>query len=76
MHDRGWPFSLQLIPHFTLFMMGIPALEYTAVDEIPSIAKGLRNTFNTHKTRPIEVRILESRFSFFRSPQEQNMLRD
>ena len=39
----------------------IPDLEYTAVDDIPSIAGRLRSTFYTHKTRPLEFRLVQLR---------------
>ena len=47
-------------------MATIPALEYTAIDDIPSISKRLRSTFNTHKTRPIEFRLTQLRKLYWR----------
>ena len=47
-------------------MMGIPALDYTPVDTIPTITKNLRGTFNTHKTRPIDFRLAQLRKLYWR----------
>ena len=46
--------------------MGIPALDYTPVDAIPTVAKNLRATFNTHKTRPIDFRLTQLRKLYWR----------
>ena len=47
-------------------MMGIPPLDYTPVDAIPTITKNLRATFNTHKTRPIDFRLAQLRKLYWR----------
>ncbi|KAL8694020.1 MAG: hypothetical protein Q9218_001258 [Villophora microphyllina] len=36
-------------------------LKYTPVDTIPEIAAGVRNAFNSHKTKPIDFRLLQLR---------------
>ncbi|KAI4119996.1 MAG: hypothetical protein LQ345_000255 [Seirophora villosa] len=36
-------------------------LKYTPVDTIPGIAAGVRNAFNSHKTKPLEFRLLQLR---------------
>ncbi|KAL8862588.1 MAG: hypothetical protein Q9178_001086 [Gyalolechia marmorata] len=36
-------------------------LKYTPVDTIPAIASGIRNAFNSHKTKPIGFRLLQLR---------------
>ncbi|KAL8654059.1 MAG: hypothetical protein Q9226_003584 [Calogaya cf. arnoldii] len=36
-------------------------LQYTPVDSIPAIASGVRNAFNSHKTKPIDFRVTQLR---------------
>lgn len=36
-------------------------LKYTPVDSIPAIASGVRNAFNSHKTKPIDFRLTQLR---------------
>lgn len=36
-------------------------LKYTPVDSIPAIASGVRNAFNSHKTKPIAFRLTQLR---------------
>lgn len=42
-------------------MASIPALEPTNPNSIPEIAAGVRSTFLTHKTRPLEFRLVQLR---------------
>ncbi|KAI9667049.1 MAG: hypothetical protein M1829_005590 [Trizodia sp. TS-e1964] len=39
----------------------IPSFESTALESIPSIANTLRSSFHSHKTRPLEFRLLQLR---------------
>lgn len=36
-------------------------LKYTPIDTIPEIAAGVRNAFNSHKTKSIDYRLLQLR---------------
>ncbi|KAL8739211.1 MAG: hypothetical protein Q9181_000102 [Wetmoreana brouardii] len=36
-------------------------LKYTPVDTIPAIAAGVRNAFNSHKTKPVDFRLMQLR---------------
>ncbi|KAL9594157.1 MAG: hypothetical protein Q9219_007194 [cf. Caloplaca sp. 3 TL-2023] len=36
-------------------------LKYTPIDSVPAIAAGVRNAFNSHKTKPIGFRLLQLR---------------
>ncbi|KAL9000595.1 MAG: hypothetical protein Q9169_000888 [Polycauliona sp. 2 TL-2023] len=40
-------------------------LQYTAVDNIPAICEGIRNSFNYHKTKPIQFRLLQLRKLYY-----------
>ena len=42
-------------------MATIPDLEFTKVEAIPKIVNGVRETFHTHKTRPLEFRLVQLR---------------
>lgn len=42
-------------------MAAIPQLEHTPVDAIPSIVNNVKATFLTHKTRPLEFRLVQLR---------------
>ncbi|KAL8763038.1 MAG: hypothetical protein Q9184_001065 [Pyrenodesmia sp. 2 TL-2023] len=39
----------------------VSELKYTPEDTIPGIAAGLRNAFNSHKTKPLEFRLMQLR---------------
>jgi beta-apo-4'-carotenal oxygenase len=41
--------------------MGLPEFENTPVADIPKIVSRVRNTFFTHKTRPLEFRLKQLR---------------
>lgn len=41
--------------------MGVPQFRETPVEEIPSIVARVRDTYFTHKTRPIEFRLKQLR---------------
>lgn len=41
--------------------MGVPEFANTPVEEIPKIVSRARNTFFTHKTRPVEFRLKQLR---------------
>lgn len=36
-------------------------LKYTPIGTIPGVAAGVRNAFNSHKTKPIEFRLMQLR---------------
>lgn len=36
-------------------------LKYTPLDTIPALAAGVRNAFNSHKTKPIDFRLMQLR---------------
>lgn len=40
---------------------GIPPFELTPIDAIPGIVDGLRKTFRSQKTKPIEYRLKQLR---------------
>lgn len=42
-------------------MASIPQLEFTNKDAIPDIVNGVRSTFYTQKTRPLEFRLVQLR---------------
>jgi beta-apo-4'-carotenal oxygenase len=42
-------------------MASIPELEYTAVKDIRALAQGVRQTFLSHKTKPLEYRLVQLR---------------
>jgi beta-apo-4'-carotenal oxygenase len=42
-------------------MANLPAFEATPLEAIPQIAKEVRSTFLSHKTRPVEYRVQQLR---------------
>ncbi|KAL8675390.1 MAG: hypothetical protein Q9168_000221 [Polycauliona sp. 1 TL-2023] len=46
-------------------MPAVTKLEFTEVDKIPAISEGIRHAFNSHKTKPIEHRLIQLRRLYF-----------